>query len=328
MTARPAPNGRWYANVPLTPYVNEHTVLQAAYQNGAFTETKTLQWTPVNLLTNGDLTIRRGDALLLNALPPGGANGKLTITIGTNQLTGRTPQSLVYRFTNDGVYAVTGTYTPAQGSPQSGSIQVTVVGQDFATNPDCWVGNQRGWTLPAVPPPAVLEADARLWFEQTGDLAGNGKRMELLIDESEPRYLLSRLGTNGPVLDSAKAIGFNLWSAPDTYLRFVQTNVDGSQLVEMQLVINPVVADVTVELDTIVAGVMFDDGTTIKTLTAADFNALGQSKVRFIRRRPPKHRCAMWSRRFKALNCWALRVETGTECYVSKFPYPLLEFKL
>ena len=31
------------------------------------------------------------------------------------------------------------------------------------------------------------------------------------------------------------------------------------------------------------AGVTFDDGTTVKTLTAADFDSLGRCKVRFIK---------------------------------------------
>jgi hypothetical protein len=41
--------------------------------------------------------------------------------------------------------------------------------------------------------------------------------------------------------------------------------------------------DLTVELDVIVSGVIFDDGTTTKILTPADFDTLGQAVVRFIR---------------------------------------------
>jgi hypothetical protein len=36
-------------------------------------------------------------------------------------------------------------------------------------------------------------------------------------------------------------------------------------------------------MDVIVSGVIFDDGTTTKVLTPADFDALGQAVVRFIR---------------------------------------------
>jgi len=42
-------------------------------------------------------------------------------------------------------------------------------------------------------------------------------------------------------------------------------------------------SDLTVRLDVLVGGVIFDDGTTSRTLTPADFDALGQSVVRFIR---------------------------------------------
>jgi len=51
----------------------------------------------------------------------------------------------------------------------------------------------------------------------------------------------------------------------------------------MVMVSSPVEPNVSFLLEPIVSGVIFDDGTTVKTLTATNFDALGQCSVRFIR---------------------------------------------
>jgi hypothetical protein len=278
-------DNRWFINVPLSAYVNAQTLFEATYQNGALTDSRNLQWLPLNLLTvTNSMVIRKGDSLLLNAIPAtNSTNGNLTITIGTNTYTGRTTQPIACKFPTAGVYMVTGTYTKANGTTKSGSISVDVVEQNLTNNPACWVGMERTWNLPYLAPEAVLQADARLFIEATATLTNNGEQFSLLADANEPRSIIARLGQNGPILDATRARGFNLWSGSQTYTRVIQTYPDGSELVEMLLICSPVLPDVTFELDTIVGGITFDDGTTTKTLSASDFDALGRAKVRFIR---------------------------------------------
>ena len=227
--------------------------------------------------------IRKGDSLLLNALPAGSRNGQLQITFGTNTLNGRTSQPIACRFRFSGVYTVTGTYTPPSGSAQSRSITVNVVEQSLTNQPACWVGMERTWDVPNVPPEAQLEMDSRLFCEQTASLPDNGQRFSLLADQNEPRSIIARLGPGGPILDSTRTRGFNLWSGSQAYTRVVAQSTNGFQMVEMLLIVSPVLPDVTYEIDTIVGGITFDDGTTKKTLAATDFDARGQYFVRFIR---------------------------------------------
>jgi hypothetical protein len=85
------------------------------------------------------------------------------------------------------------------------------------------------------------------------------------------------------VLDAVQVQGFDVWSGNQAYTKIVQVYPDGSQLVEMLVVASPVETNVTLELQPIVSGVMFDDGTTDKILTSTNFDALGQCPVRFIR---------------------------------------------
>ena len=76
--------------------------------------------------------------------------------------------------------------------------------------------------------------------------------------------------------------GFRFFSSWQTDVEVLSTFEDGSRLVAMGLVLSPVLSQVAVRVNIVVGGITFDDGTLIKTLTSADFNALGESQVRFI----------------------------------------------
>jgi hypothetical protein len=306
LNPHPAPNERWYVDVPLANAAN--TTLRISYQNGAKSEVRNLNWLPVNTLSGGNYTIRKGDSMMLIARPDGNipTGAKMQITVGTNQFNARPAnEHTTCCFSNAGVFTVSGTYTPAKGLPQSGNITVQVVGYGFTNNPVCWMGKERNWDLPAVPPEANLEADDRLFFETITPLPGNGQRASLIIDQSEPRYLLSRLGTNGPVLDSARVDGFRMFAAPDTYNRVVETYADGSRLVESMMILSPVLSarpELKVQLRVIVGGVTFDDGTTYRELSTADFDALGEYQFKFIM--PASVRTA---------NCHSITILQGSE---------------
>jgi hypothetical protein len=272
---------RWYANVPLLAPSN--TVLTVSYQNGGRIEQRSVEWQPVNVLHATNLTIRIGDSLLLTAQPDGSPNSTLSVTVGTQQFAGRTAQPVIYGFTNAGVYTVTGTYAPGSKASQSGSITVTVVGYNFTNYPAAWLGYQRVWDLANVPTGVVMQADSRLFFQQTASLTNNGEEFSLRADLNEPRSIVARVGANGPLLDTVQERGVALWLDNQTYTKVIQVYPDGSQLVEMLLVWSPVLPDLTVEMDVIVSGVVFEDGTTTKVLTPPDFDVLGQAVVRFIR---------------------------------------------
>jgi hypothetical protein len=158
---------------------------------------------------------------------------------------------------------------------------VNVVGYEFPAAPVCWVGKPRDWVLTNVPPEAVFEADSRLLLDQTGLLANNARQMSLLIDQNEPRVVLARLGSGGPVLSASTAKGLQLWSNADTYTMIIQTYPDGDRVVETLIVASPVFTEVTIQLNIVVGGITFDDGTTSKLLSASSFDPLGQCKVHF-----------------------------------------------
>lgn len=283
LVARTTSDGRWYVNAPLQ--TGTQTVFQASYQNGGLTETRRLQWLTVNVLQmTNSLVIRKGDSLLFNALPASGQNGNLQITIGTNLYTGKTAKGIACKFSTAGLFTVTGTYVATSGSTQSGSVVVDVVEQNLPNvSPAAWTWMQRNLNLSSLAPEAGLQADSRMTCVIAGTNANGGVRLNLGVFDNESRSIIARLGTNGPVLDATTVSGFDIWSGNQAYTKCLQTYSDGSQLIEMLVISSPVETNVTLVLEPIVSGVIFDDGTTLRTLTATNFDALGQCPVRFIR---------------------------------------------
>jgi hypothetical protein len=275
----PAPNDRWYADVPLSADQHTPAILTVSFQNDAYSEWRQLEWLPLNLVDAPNMVIRQGDSLLLTMRPDENATGSVVITIGTNQLSTTAQNPLARRFDEPGIFTVTGLY---DGITQR-SIQVRVVGHSMGSPPAAFSGHRRDWDLAAVPSEAVLETDSRVLFQQVAALPGGGRRIGMITDRNEPRYILSRLGTGGPILDSVPLNGFDFWRGSETYLRVIETYEDNSQLLETLVILSPVHPDVTVVAEVVVGGVMFEDGSTVKTLSASDFDSRGQCRLRFIR---------------------------------------------
>jgi len=128
------------------------------------------------------------------------------------------------------------------------------------------------------------ESEHRLQLPTPPPLVFNGRQYSLTNDAAEPRMILARLGTNGPVLASTVVEGFRLFNCYDTYLRYVHIYPDGSQTIEEAFVLTPMPSNgISVTVRIIVSGVTFEDGTLTKTLTPADFDSLGVCRVRYLR---------------------------------------------
>ena len=103
-----------------------------------------------------------------------------------------------------------------------------------------------------------------------------------MVTDTDPKAIISRLGTNGPVLGGVTLKGINVFSSDQTYMRQLETYPDGTRLVETIVEADTLPPGVVIQFDIIVGGVTFEDGTTTLRLTAADFDALGQHKIRFL----------------------------------------------
>ena len=280
---RPGVPGRWYANLPLSPAAA--TPLVCAYENDGWHTTNRVIWKPTSVLEGGSLIIRRGDALLLTATPANAKNGRMEINVaGVTNYAGAAGEAVVHRFDRAGDYTVNGVFTPAKGKPVQGALTVKVVSANLGTSPAAWVNKWREWQG-ELPPAVKIETGDHAQVEEIPSGTNALRRFWLAVTEPEDLGLVARIGTNGPVVASVQARGFRLFSGFETAVRVIRTYEDGSELAEMGLVISPLRGDVIVKLEIHTAGVLFDDGTTVRVLTAADFDEVGRYNVRFLR--PP-----------------------------------------
>ncbi len=286
---------RWYANVPLSPV--SVTRAEASYQNGGLTETNDMVWQICNLLDATNMAIRKGDSLLLSAFPDGATNGTVAIHVeGQPPIQTDASVPVPHQFNTAGTYTVTGAYGPTRAS---GSIIVKVVDASFegpcpANLPVKWAW-WTYWDCTNLPPGVVVESDPRLNFwivsrparaarlTNAPPLGVNGREFNLTTSSTEPRYVVARLGANGPILADTPILGYRFITPPDTSFRLASTRSDGSQVIEATYVLSPLVDHVGLNLDVAAAGLTFDDGTLTRTLRTADFDELGICRVNYIR---------------------------------------------
>jgi regulation of enolase protein 1 (concanavalin A-like superfamily) len=285
ISAQGAPGNRWFANVPLAPEASAPTPV--SYQNGGRIEPVTLLWEPTDALKAADMTVRAGDALLLACI--GGTSGHAPGGTAVIELNGKMVHSgpadapFVCRFDQAGDFTIKASYSPTRGSAAGNTFVVKAVAASLGNDLCAWVGNGRNWNWSGPVSGVVLDPDPRLKLSPLPASAEGSQRFALRIDEAEPRSIAARLGNSGPILSTVRVNGFRLYSGAQTDFGVLRTYEDGTELIEMGVVLSPLLPPVTVELKLIVGGVIFEDGTVIRRLAGADFNALGEATVRFLR---------------------------------------------
>ncbi len=276
----------WYADVELSP--TNATGVSVTGINGAASWTNTITWIAFNLLDSSATNVpglRRNDALLLTACPPGATNGVVQIDVweGTQLVTNLVTcvgKPVPYRFKSAGRYRLAGVYSNETVSTNS-DIVIEATAGSFGGNPYGRVKQPREWICSGMPTNAVIEYDADLTLGSS-PLAGGGRTFSLRTDTVDDRYVVARLGEHGPVLDSATVRGIVMDSTAYGTVDIIETYSDGSRLVEVSIWMSAVPTDLRIALNIFVGGVLFDDGTRTRLVTAADFNAFGEYRYRMV----------------------------------------------
>ena len=289
---------RWYANVPLSP--SNATQVQISYQNGALVESNTVAWQVTDLLNlaTNQILIRKGDSLLFNVCPAGQTNGTVTITIGgVTQLTANASIPIPYKFDLAGTFIVSGTYG---GNALAGlgvnGVTVTVVDASLDACVPVF-GWRSHWDCTNLPPSVVLQVDPRLKLGSVRlkDLNPNGtdsriptagsntRSYRVWSGSPEPEYVVARISKDGPIIAGTMVQGMEFHMPSETLLTYVSTRDDGSDIIDGEYALSPVIPGISVNFHIATGGVTFDDGTINKTLSASDFSDAGVCHLRFVR---------------------------------------------
>lgn len=278
------PDDTWFGNIPLDPDAQPHPC-SVGFENGGRTLGVVLQWKPTNLLTDFLGEIRRGDALLLTAVPASAApsNGVSKIYVdGVEVVSSSDPQP--YAFASNGVYEVRGTFAGVDTNGVSLAAErtthVAVVGVEPETI-GALVDSDRPWNRPeAWPAGAVMQLDSRVEQAEYEDGVSIFR-----TTVPEQRHGVVRLGANGPVLAPVVVKGFNMWFMKNTYLHYDEIYEDGSFTAETSMIMSPCIPEVWVNQRC--RGVIaYEDGSRIRDFYFQDYNNLGEIKILFFHSSP------------------------------------------
>ncbi len=273
--AHPALKGQWYCDLPLKS--DGVTAMNVSFENGAKQEQLSVQWIATNIFTaNSTITLRKGDSLKLYARPSGKPDGAMTIKIGSQVFTGSTTSPQVYQFNTPGQIVVTGEY-----DKQVQTITVNVITASFPGKAMGIVGTQRTWSCPAVPFVLPFEADAELACSQSDS---SGVSQFSLTPRSENiRHVVVRASDGGPIVAVGEVQGFRYFSWNESGIEKIGVSADGRNIYEMTVRLSiPIQEGIGVRINTWKAGSTFDDGSIVRTWTAADADANGTIKIKFL----------------------------------------------
>lgn len=272
----PLPDYGWYTNIALNPA--QAVTVEVEFENSAVIESADFTWTATDVLTAGDMTLRVGDTLLLTALDLNDpADQVIQITVGADDPVASTESTPVQH-----IFDTAGTYTvQALVGSLTDSFTVTVVDGDLGEGFNLLAKRDFDWIPPLIGASSILQSDGQLGVDE---IQGSDPRgFTLRTQDSETRYLASRISEDGAVLDHVAVQGFQLYNNTETHISIIDTYEDGDVLVSMGLVLDNIPEDIEVSVRIFVSGVTFSDGSIEKLLTAADFDELGRATLYFIK---------------------------------------------
>jgi hypothetical protein len=284
----PSINQTFFTNIPLSE--TAPTTLTTSFLGGAITQTHSIEWIETNLLElhGTTLHIRQHDALRLTAHIEGTPGtfilqGSAGVPPASTQPQPST-QPLTTTFPTPGLHTLTATFTPVEGPVQTATITLHVHTADFGPALSLRTYNPRTWTPPVLHALHQIEADERINLLET--TASSGPRaFSATVYEAANRHIIARLPANiegapSAILARGTAHGFRLAYLNETGdAQIVHRYDDGTWLMSGTLIVQNLPADILIRLRTEHQGTVFPDGSKIRWLTAADFDANGIATI-------------------------------------------------
>ena len=273
---KPISFNKWYADIPLNPDGATPVSVSVSCQNSAFTVSRSVAWAPLDVLSLEEITIRRGDSLLLSAALPVGEAATVSVTVGNATVSLAPGQRTPRLFDVAGEYAVTATWTGGDGLTRTNEGTVFVKTAAFKGNPACCAGHERTWVNPRIGADIWLEADRPPRIADLG-MGYGGRKLTIYGSSSATGRVTARLEENGPVLDTAEVrVTEATTHVNDGYHRILAEYNDGTVLYDGYVTLGLVPPGATVRVNLWGGNSVFEDGTRTRTFGEEDFDASGE----------------------------------------------------
>ncbi len=292
LAVAPSPDNGFYASIPLSE--QSATGFQVRFSSAPADVQGSIQWSVTNVVelattTSGQLNLRKGDSLRLDAWGGSSPAGTFTMTLNGIPLnnsqgsaTHNSGTPFVCPFNSAGTQTLVATWN---GQPHT--LTLNVYEANFGAPLSVQSYQTRTWELGQMNKNLIIEADNRIGFAETTASPSAPRRFAVTTYEQAARTVIARLpdeanGAPGAIINHGTVNGFYLaWVDQTNDATLVHTYADGSSLIHATLVVAGMPADIGVRIVIGFQGTQFLDGSKTKNLTAADFDINGVAHIYF-----------------------------------------------
>jgi hypothetical protein len=177
------------------------------------------------------------------------------------------------------LFTLNATHTDSVGLVTTGSLNVSVVSADFGPDLPVRTGRWRDWALPGVKFDLPLEFDARLHTSEIGPYLG-GHKLKVAAFTDKPVQLVARTAAASTVAAVGTVDPYLIGDPYDTgYVEILETLPDGVIRGRISVVADRLPPGGYLQIQVWAGGAQFANGTTLKNVTAADFDENGVAYV-------------------------------------------------
>ena len=260
---------QWYTNIEISETSAAHIAVTAkdAAENSSTAE-QDIPWRATDIPLWCDITIRKGDSLLLTQT---GTGSVLEIDPGTGvwENVGAPGDTLMHMYDTAGVYTVC---SRIDGGAVS-LIDVTVVDVNLHGPVACQVGFMRELDVFVTPVSAkesvdYSENDSRILHVEFNEYTDEGAALKLIPYTRGTPVLVARLGSNGPIVSTQEIDEFTL-DVPAYEGVVIDDDIDVGT---SKLTMRPYIPDLILEFDMFASTSTFEGGVThFEVNTTDDF---------------------------------------------------------
>ena len=275
----------FYADIALDP--NQARTVKITEQSGLQETELDITWDTFNLFENQNIDIRLNDSLLLSAFDPSDTNVysiQIDLTDPGGTLESHTIQNdsrLQTLFDEAGTWLVEVSFPQAAGAHLELSADVNVFAANLKPDPIVSDGLSRTWK-PYVSGDTV-EFSWSGGLSLIENLNATGGREFTLSASDDGQSIIARLPKTGSILSVAAPFLMRDQTRTQTSNQIVETFADGTVMVRAYILLAEVPDDLEITIDLFKSGVIFDDGTILRTITAADFDETGRYQFFLLR---------------------------------------------
>lgn len=261
---------RFYVDVPLS----ETGPASFRVSGGNMSVDGLIAWSPTSLAGDKTIIIRPGDSLLFAAIENGHWSASLNCGTWKDPVAISAGDRVALTFPDPGTYQVIGEGT---GGEIVGVTTIRVPSVDFHEVIACEVLYRR------IKDVSLSQATDRSFLTFTPaddwiDIGNDGKAITVKPNLLRSSALVARIA-GGTILSSCEIRPFYIRTNAEKRISTIYLYDDKSMLLEGGLVLSPPISGLSIAISIFVAGVTFDDSTTVMNVNTSDYPASADSVV-------------------------------------------------